>query len=162
MPWSPPFDEQAATLREQLASSRILELEVAREVPNFREIVRDPAWLQRLTGRHEYSGFTRQQLFDDSVRTGNAHRVISLLRSFQQAVAAGRTTTDPPIVGQRGPHGKRIYTRADILNMSNLRRQGRINDVDWMAWEMEMVAAGREGRIIGAVPLDRSRSGGGR
>jgi len=128
-----------------------------REAPRWREVIRDPAWLQWLAQRHETLGWTRQQLLDDAVRTGNAHRVISLLRSFQQALAAGRASTDLPVVGQRGPYGKRTYTRADILNMSNLRRQGRINDADWMRWEHEMVAAGREGRITNPVPLSKTR-----
>jgi hypothetical protein len=35
--------------------------------------------------------------------------------------------------------------------------QGRINDEDWMRWEVEMVAAGREGRIAGALPVGKTR-----
>jgi hypothetical protein len=147
VPWSQ--HPQNAGLQVQLAgrSSYSLEQAVEREVPTFRAINRDPRWLQWLAGRHEYSGFTRQQLLDDAAQTGNVHRVVSLFRSFQQAVAAGRTTTDLPAVGQRGPYGKRTYTRADIVNMSKLRMRGRINDADWMRWEYELIAAGREGRI---------------
>jgi hypothetical protein len=152
MPWSPPFNQQNVGLRSGM--SYPLEQAVEREVPTFREINRDPRWLQWLTGRHEYSGFTRQRLLDDSIQTGNAHRVISLFRSFQQAVSAGRATTDPPAVGQRGPYGRNIYARADITNMHKLRMQGRINDADWMRWEHEMIAAGREGRIIGTLDID--------
>ena len=154
-----PFNQQNVGLRAQLASrsSHLLEQAVECEVPTFREINRDPRWLQWLAGRHEYSGWTRQQLLDDAVQTGNAHRVISLFRGFQQAVAAGRATTDPPAVGQRGPYGKRTYTRTDITNMHKLRMQGRINDADWMRWEHELIAAGREGRIVGGVPLEKSR-----
>jgi hypothetical protein len=159
MDFARAFGQQNATLREQLASMspHLLEQAVAREIPTFREINRDPRWLAWLAERHEYSGFTRQQLLDEAVRTGNAHRVISFFRGFQQAIAAGRATTGPPAVGQRGPYGNRTYTRADIVNMSKLRMQGRINDADWMRWEEEMVAAGREGRIAGAQPVSKVR-----
>jgi hypothetical protein len=151
------FSQQNTTLREQLASMspHLLEQAVEREIPTFREINRDPRWSAWLAARHEYSGFTRQQLLDDAVRTGNSHRVISLFRGFQQAAAAGRA--GPSAVGQRGPYGKRTYTRADIVNMSKLRMKGRINDADWLRWEHELIAAGREGRILGAQPVSKAR-----
>src|SRR5207302_11431408 len=72
MDFARAFGQQNATLREQLASMspHLLEQAVAREIPNWKEINRDPAWLQWLAGRHPYSGWTRQQLLDDAVRTG--------------------------------------------------------------------------------------------
>jgi hypothetical protein len=155
MDFARAFGQQNATLREQLASMspHLLEQAVAREIPNWQAINRDPAWLQWLAGRHEYSGFTRQQLLDDAVRTGNAHRVISFFRGFQQAAAAGRATTGPPAVGQRGPYGKPVYTRQQIVDASKQRMKGLVSDADWARWEIEMVAAGREGRIAGALPV---------
>jgi len=50
-------------------------------------------------------------------------------------------------------------TRDDITNMHKLRMQGRINDTDWLRWEHEMVAAGREGRILGGLPTAKSVRG---
>jgi len=35
--------------------------------------------------------------------------------------------------------------------MARLRRKGAINDADWARWEYELVAAGREGRVVGAL-----------
>jgi hypothetical protein len=50
--------------------------------------------------------------------------------------------------------GKPIYTRGQILQMAAMRRKGEINDQDWLRWEYELVAAGREGRIRGALNND--------
>jgi len=38
--------------------------------------------------------------------------------------------------------------------MAAMRRKGEINDQDWLRWEHELVAAGREGRIRGALNND--------
>jgi hypothetical protein len=32
-----------------------------------------------------------------------------------------------------------------------MRRRGEIGDEEWARWEHELVAAGREGRILGAL-----------
>jgi hypothetical protein len=35
--------------------------------------------------------------------------------------------------------------------MARLRRKGAFSDADWARWENEIVAAGREGRVVGAL-----------
>jgi len=35
--------------------------------------------------------------------------------------------------------------------MARRRRKGEISDADWARWEYEIVAAGREGRVVGAL-----------
>jgi hypothetical protein len=93
------------------------------------------AWLQ---GRDILSGQIRQQLLDDAVARGDAGRVISFFRGFlQKAAAAPR-------------HGM----GAQIAEMARLRRKGAYSDAQWAAWEAEIVAAGREGRVIGALDAD--------
>jgi hypothetical protein len=49
--------------------------------------------------------------------------------------------------------GRRTYTRAQIVDMSKRRMKGLINDADWARWEHQMIAAGREGRILGGLPV---------
>jgi hypothetical protein len=139
------LEHSNATLREQLASTsqHLLEQAVAREIPNWKEINRDPAWLQWLAGRHEYSGFTRQQLLDDAVRTGNAHRVISFFRGFQQA-GANRASAPASSV----PTGKRTYTRADIVKYSDAYRRGQISEADYQKLSADIHRAVAEGRIV--------------
>ena len=48
----------------------------------------------------------------------------------------------------------RIYTRPQITEMARRRQKGLIDDAAWLRWEYELVAAGREGRIVGALDAD--------
>jgi hypothetical protein len=69
--------------------------------------------------------------------------------SFLQEAAAGRHGQPGQAAG-----GKPIYTRAQITQMASLRRKGVYSDAEWAAWEAELIAAGREGRVIGALDAD--------
>src|SRR5262249_35223682 len=81
--------------------------------------------------------------------SANALRVASFFKGFlREAGAAGRTPQ------RRAPSGKPIYTRGQILQMATMRRQGKIDDAAWARWEYELIAAGREGRIVGALDID--------
>src|SRR5262249_42158612 len=115
-----------------------------------------PRWLQWLAGRHEYSGFTRQQLLDDAVRTGNAHRVISLLRGYQQALAAGRASqwTPPPAEGRNKP----VYRRAHITNAHRAYMKGAYKgrEAEYEALQADQHRAIAEGRIID-LPVVRGK-----
>ena len=53
----------------------------------------------------------------------------------------------------------RQISRDQILQMASLRRKGQINDADWAKWERELIAAGREGRIRGALDADGCQMG---
>jgi hypothetical protein len=103
----------------------------------FARSIRDPRWLQWLTGRDALSGQIRQQLVDDAVAKGNAGRVIAFFRGFLQEAAAGRHGQPGQAAG-----GKPIYTRAQITQMASLRRKGVYSDAEWAAWEAELIAAG--------------------
>jgi hypothetical protein len=137
----------------QLAGG-VLERQLDREVPRWREVNRDPRWLQWLAQRHELTAQPRQRLLDDATAQGDVRRIIALFHGF--LAAYGNMPRQPQEKAAYRPPGKRTYTRADIVNMSKLRMQGRINDADWMRWEHELIAAGREGRIVGGVPLEKS------
>jgi len=133
------LERQNAELRNHLAREvrRNLDQRLAEAVPNFREIDRDPRWLQWLTGCNALSGQIRQQLLDDAVAKGNAGRVIAFFRGFLQEAAAGRHGQPGQAAG-----GKPIYTRAQITQMASLRRKGVYSDVEWATWEAELIAAG--------------------
>jgi len=54
--------------------------------------------------------------------------------------------------GGRAPYNsKPIYTRQQITEMARRRQKGLIGDADWARWEYELIAAGREGRVVGAL-----------
>jgi len=133
------LERQNAELRNHLAREvrRNLDQRLAEAVPNFREIDRDPRWLQWLTGCNALSGQIRQQLLDDAVAKGNAGRVIAFFRGFLQEAAAGRHGQPGQAAGR-----KPIYTRAQITQMAGLRRTGVYSDAEGATWEAELIAAG--------------------
>jgi hypothetical protein len=99
--------------------------------------------------RDVLSGEIRQRLLDEAVARADAARVINFFRGFLQEASAA------PGQGQAQPQyaaaGKRLYSRAQIAEMARRRRKGEFTDAQWMAWEHELVAAGREGRVVGAL-----------
>jgi hypothetical protein len=137
----------------KLAIDQVLD----REVPNWREINADPRWLGWLAQVDEFNGCSRQSLLNDAVARGNAFRVIQIFKGFlREQGGAGQPAAagSAPRRAARAPSGQRIYDRSEITRMWTLRRQGKIDDQAWARWEYELVAAGREGRIRGALGID--------
>jgi hypothetical protein len=85
MPWFPPPDPAVVKQRRQL------ELELDREVPDWRQINNDPQWIGWLSGTHLYSDRARQFHLDDAVASGNVHRVAQFFKDF----IAQRNATQP-------------------------------------------------------------------
>jgi len=133
----------------------VLELTLDREVPRWREVICDSRWPQWLAQRHELTGQPRQRLLDDATAQGDVRRLITLFAGF--LASYGNTPQQPQPQDAYRPTGKRIYSRAEISEMSRRRMRGLINDTDWMRWEIEMVNAGREGRILGGQPVGKAR-----
>ena len=72
---------------------------------------------------------------------------LNFFRGFlAQAGAAAQTTGRSAT-----PSGKPTYARSQITQMAAMRRRGEIGDAEWARWENELIAAGREGRIRGAL-----------
>jgi len=138
-------------LQDQLnsATKTAIDQYLDREVPNWRQINADERFHSWLLQPEPYSGIIRDRLLKDAAHSANALRVASFFKGFlREAGAAGRTPQ------RRAPSGKPIYTRGQILQMATMRRQGKIDDAAWARWEYELIAAGREGRIVGALDID--------
>jgi hypothetical protein len=91
-------------------------------------------------------------LLKDAAHAANAPRVATFFKGFlREQGAAGQA---PQRRTSRAPSGKPIYTRSQISQMWAMRRKGEINDQEWARWEHELVAAGREGRVVGALGID--------
>ena len=116
-------------------------------VPNWREINQDERFHAWLRVPDTFSAVIRDRLLKDAVAAGNASRVANFFTSF---IAAGNFPN--PAARSATPSG-RTYTRGQITLMAAMRRRGQIGDAEWARWEHELVAAGREGRIIGALDL---------
>jgi hypothetical protein len=85
-------------------------------------------------------------------RTASPRAVASFRSSAHRRAARGW----PEVAWQwkSNPKDCVCSTCAQIAEMAALRRRGAINDADWARWEYELVAAGREGRIRGALNND--------
>jgi hypothetical protein len=49
--------------------------------------------------------------------------------------------------------GKRIYTREEVARLLDPRRRGKKSDIEWERLQREIISAGREGRIRGALDI---------
>jgi hypothetical protein len=152
--------EENQQLQGQLDSATKLSLdrELDREVPNWREINTDPRFHAWLLTPEPYSGAIRDRLLKDAVAAGDAQRLIRFFQGFvrEQGGAGAASATSQPRARQRrsAPDGKPIYTRPQITEMARRRQKGLIDDAAWLRWEYELIAAGREGRIVGALDAD--------
>jgi hypothetical protein len=150
------LEQQHEQLQRRLAQEarRNLDAAVERAVPNYREIDRDPRWHRWLLGVDTYTGQSRQALLNIAIADNSAARVVALFNGFLQE--AGDTQQSPPARGQaagRRSSGKPIYSRDDIKRMYEQHRKGAWTgrEVEWQRLEHELIAAGREGRILGGT-----------
>jgi hypothetical protein len=150
--------DQNAEMRGRLAreTQRNLFQTLDRAVPDWRRINDDPQWIAWLHGRHELSGLPRQRWLDDAVAQGDAGRVIEIFRGYLQTAAGHRgqerarqTAAGPP---QATVTGRHVYSRPEIAKLYAAHQAGAYQgrEADWARQEQDIIAAGREGRVIGA------------
>jgi hypothetical protein len=156
------LQEENQDLREGL--QRTLKTSIDREldaaVPNWRQVNQDPRWFRWLADYDVYSGYRRQDLLNDATAEGAAQRVIAIFRGFLAAVGQSGQPGQFGQIGQPGPRqavqpNGRIYTRPEIQKLYSQYMRGayRGREAEWRALEADIIAAGREGRIIGALDL---------
>jgi hypothetical protein len=150
------LEAQNADLQRRLAQEarRNLDAAVERQIPNFREIDRDPRWHRWLLGIDTYTGQPRQALLNIAIMDNSTSRVVALFNGFLQS--EGDTPQSPPTRGQaagRRSTGKPIYTRNQIRELYEQHRKGAWagREAEWQRLEYELIAAGREGRVQNAV-----------
>jgi len=104
---------------------------------------------------HDLNGRTRQELLNNATAAGDAHRVIRFFKGFLQeyggaSQARGATTA---------PGGRPFYTRAQIAWLYNQHRKGayRGREAEWARIDADIIAAGREGRVLDAQSPTGSR-----
>jgi hypothetical protein len=109
-----------------------------------------------MVGTHLYSELSLQHHLDAAVARGDAYSVAEFFRDFLRTHPAAAPQPAGP-----APDGKRIYSRPEILQLHAQHRKGAYKgrEIEWARLENDIIRAGREGRIIGALPLDKSRSG---
>jgi hypothetical protein len=146
--------QENAELRERLAveARHRLDEQVARAIPNYQEVDRDPAWHRWLMTPDPLTGLPRQQLLNDAIASGSVARVSAFFRGFQQEHVGHVEHTGHVSTGQRTrpAHGKPTYTRAQIAQLYEQHRRGAYagREIEWARLEHDIIAAGREGRIL--------------
>jgi hypothetical protein len=151
------LDQQNADLRQRLAveARRNLDAIVARAIPNYQDVDRDPNWLSWLAQIDPLSGRQRQQLLNEAISDSDASRVLGFFRQFQ----AGRASSPAPSHAASSlspgrarsvPSSGKVYTRTEIAKLFEQHRRGAYvgREDAWARQEADIVAAGAEGRVL--------------
>jgi len=163
--------------RLAMEARRRLDQAVELAVPNFREIDRNPRWHRWLLGVDVLSGRVRQTLLNEAISSSSAPRVISFFKGFQNEEAATghiepAPTSQQPAAPREAvmnlatlaapgrarpatggdtsvPPDKPIYTRAQIAQLYRMHQKGAYvgREAEWQRQDLDIIAAGREGRI---------------
>jgi hypothetical protein len=120
------------------------------QVPNWAEVYQNPRFSSWLSEVDPYSGSVRSQLMRNAVASGDSHRVVSFYKGFLAQHGATARGSSPR---RTAPSGT-IYTRPQIAKLYEQRRLGQIKDAQWGPLEADIVKAGAEGRVVGAIGPD--------
>jgi hypothetical protein len=161
------LEQQNAQLQQQLAveSRRSLDQRVAALLPNYSEIDADPRWHDWLRTVDPLSGRVRQILLDDAIAARDAHRIVRFFQTFlaQERASGGQASSGHAASGQsvssaydrarRSAPSGRTYSRDEVARLYRQYMQGayRGREDAWMRQEYDIIAAGREGRIVGGI-----------
>lgn len=144
-----------------------------KNVENWREVNRNPQFLEWLAQRDPFSGRGRREMLQEAFNRGDAQRVIAFFNGFLREHAAvtesgtsgpgkqkSETTgqLDKMVAPGRGRSGgnqtgardeKRIWTEAEIAQFFTDKRKGAFKGKEKLAQQLEndIFAAQREGRI---------------
>jgi hypothetical protein len=118
------LQQQNADLQQQVAHDRrrVLDEKVARLVPDYRTIDRDPAWHRWLLEVDMLSGRPRQQLLDEAKASGNARQVEAIFNGFRNHGQSAGGDRAPR--GRSSTSGKPFYTRDQITRLYEQHRRG--------------------------------------
>ena len=122
-------------------------------MPNWRTTYADPEFSAWLSSPDPCAGETRSQLLRRAVSNGDAARVVRFYQGFEREghASAGHQRAHQPRPTAAG--GRPIYSRDEIKQLYEKRRLRQIDDRQWSAIESDIFAAGREGRVAGALNL---------
>jgi hypothetical protein len=155
--------EQNAQLRQQVAreARHRLDGEVATLVPDYKTIDADPGWHRWLLGIDLMSGRVRQTLLNEAISAGDARQVKTIFDRYRgQATSTSShasTSHASTSSGRRSSSSsyKPIYTRQQIAQLFEQHRKGAYagREQEWARLEHDIIAAGREGRVLNPVDL---------
>ena len=141
---------QNAQLQQRLAieARRRLDDQVARGVPDYQQVDRDPRWHRWLLGIDSLSGRVRQTLLNEAISHGDPHRVKSFFDGFKREVGSTQQAAAAAAPRSRSaPLGTRTYSRQQIADLYEKRRKGEFKDDTWNKIEADIFKAQHENRI---------------
>jgi hypothetical protein len=123
-------------------------------VPDYKTIDSDPGWHKWLMQTDLMSGRVRQQLLNEAISAGDARQVKTIFDRYR-GQSANASSHAPASSGRRSSSYKPTYTRQQITQLYEQHRKGAYagREQEWQRLEHDIIAAGREGRILGAVDV---------
>jgi hypothetical protein len=109
--------------------------------PNWREINRNPRWLQWLQEIDSLSGRTKQQ----GTRREKSRSSVASSKRWAKLLDG------PDRRGPKSPFIRALRLLSSTVRTAKVRTFGR--EAEWARQDADIIAAGREGRIRGAEPV---------
>ena len=148
-----------AELQQRLAieARRNMDAAVERQIPNYKEVDRDPRWHRYLLEPHPLSGRPRQQWLNDAIASGDANRVVAFFREFMRGAGSTQPAAAAPGRAGSASSGKPVYTPAQIGELYARHRKGEFagREAEWARIEHDFFRAQREGRVQGMPYLTK-------
>jgi hypothetical protein len=137
----------------QRSQNSTIQAALDQAIPDWRTTYADPAFSDWLQSPDPYAAETRSALLRRAVAAGDAHRVVRFYQGFMQEAGHHAPARQHASRPRWGASGGNIYTRSQIADLYKRRRDGLIGDAAWARQEADIFAAGREGRVVGALNL---------
>ena len=120
------LEQENQRLRQQIqrSSSNTVVQQLDAQVPNWRDINRNPRFVQFMRLPDIYSGRVRQALLDEAAQAGNSPRVIAFYKGFLQEEAATGHLEAPPT--PQPPAGLPPAPREPVVPLESLAAPGRV------------------------------------
>jgi hypothetical protein len=146
-------------LRDTIAYMVNMQAEIERAFPQWRAISTDPKWGPWLRVVEAPGGMfarKRQDILEEALQHGNASAVIMLLRRFIEM--GGWVPESGPVPVYGGARERTIYSRDAIARHYRDHQRGLYagREEDWLRRESDIIAASREGRIIGGLAITKN------
>lgn len=138
---------------------------LTRQVPSWRQVNVDPAFIAWLQEEDGFTGKTKLDLLTDAYSTGNLARTVRFFKAYEEStgqvaapeaapakkdnvtklIAPGksRSVATPPVQANTA----QIWTKDDISRLYDDKRNGRITQEEFDKYERDLFKAQGEGRI---------------
>jgi hypothetical protein len=134
---------------QRLKSNEVYEA-LDRALPDWRETNNDPSFHNWLKTLDPYSATSKQVLLNDAFDRGDVGRVLALFGGYLHEHGEGRQASKMRVRSSERNYGQPTFTRAQVADFYAKSAKGYFanNEKQKLQLEHQIIAAGREGRII--------------